>query len=116
MKLINRSLMLCAVLCCLAVVSLNAQTEIQTGGTIHKANAPPGGPGSSYQRAIPITAPDETSGVKSEYAYLARNFPGSKPINHSREWYTGRKYDVITFATSGGQTRTLFFAYAIHRQ
>src|SRR5437868_14287627 len=116
MKLINRSLSLCAALCWLAVVSLNAQTEIQSGGTIRKANSPPGGPGSSYQRAIPITAMDATSGIKSGYAYLARSFPGSKAINHSREVYTGRRYDVITFTTSGGQTRILFFAYAIHRQ
>ena len=112
----NRLLVLCGALCALAVAPLGAQMEIPSGGTIRKLNVPPGGPGSSYQRAIPITAPDERSGVQTEYAYLAKNFPGSKPINHSREWYTGRRYDVITFTTSGGQKRTLFFAYKIYRQ
>jgi len=115
--LMNRlALLLCGALCGIAVIPLSAQMEIQTGGTIRKLNAPPGGPGSSYQRAIPITASDERSGVPSEYAYLAKNFPGSKPINHSREWYTGRRYDVITFTTSGGQKRNLFFAYKVYRQ
>jgi hypothetical protein len=112
----NRLLILCLPLCCLAVIPLSAQMGMTTGGTVRKLYAPPGGPGSSYQRAIPITAPDETSGVKSEYAYLTKNFPGSKPINHSRESYTGRTYDVITFTTSGGQKRTVFFTYMIHRQ
>src|SRR4051812_32320227 len=112
----NRLSILCGALCWLAVIPLSAQTEIQTGGTIRKMNAPPGGPGSSYQRAVPITAPNDTSGVNSEYAYLTKNFPGSKPINHSREWYTGRRYDVITFTTSGGQKRILFFVYRVYRQ
>jgi len=110
----NRLLILCGAL--LAVIQANAQMEIQSGGTIRRLNAPPGGPGSSYHKAIPITASDEQSGVKSEYAYLARNFPGSKPINHSREWYTGRRYDVITFTSSSGEKRILFFAYKISRQ
>jgi len=108
--------MLCGAFCGLAIIHVGAQMEIPSGGTIRKLNAPPGGPGSSYYRAIPITASDETSGVASEYAYLARNFPGSKAINHSREWYTGRRYDVITFTTSGGEKRILFFAYKISRQ
>src|ERR1043165_7071472 len=97
--------LVCVMLCGLVITSVHAQMEIPSGGTIRKLNAPPGGPGSSYHRAIPITAADENSGVPAEYAYLARNFPGSKPVNHSREWYTGRRYDVITFTTRGGEKR-----------
>ena len=112
----TRLVNLCGAVSWVALSVVDAQMEIQSGGTIHKLNPPPGGPGSSYQRAIPITAPDETRGVKMEYAYLARNYPGATPLNHSREWYTGRRYDVITFTTSAGQKRTLFFAYSVHRE
>ena len=102
--------------CWIAALPLHGQMEIPTGGTIRKLNAPPGGPGSSYQRALPITARDETSGVKTEYAILAKTFPGSKPLNHSREWYTGRRYDVISFTTAGGERRWLYFRYIISNQ
>ena len=112
----NHLLILCATLCCFIVTGANAQMEIPTGGTIRKTNAPPGGPGSSYQRAIPVTARDATSGVRTEYAILAKSYPGSKPTNHSREYYTGRRYDVITFSTAGGEKRSIYFRYTISNQ
>ena len=110
------SRLLILALCSFIVTGASAQMEIPTGGTIRKTNAPPGGPGSSYQRALPITARDQTSGVRTEYAILAKTYPGSKPTNHSREYYTGRRYDVITFTTAGGEKRWMYFRYTVSNQ
>ena len=81
-----------------------------TGGTVRRqSGSSKAGPGSSYRKAIPIHSADYTSGVKSEYGYLAAHFPGAKPVNHGREYYTKRTYDVITFVTPDGERRALYF-------
>src|SRR5207248_6979662 len=91
--------------------TVNAQFAAQsTGGTVRRQfGDSKAGPGSSYRKAIPIHSSDYTSGVNSEYRYLAAHFPGAKPVNHGREYYTKRTYDVITFVTSDGQRRALYF-------
>jgi hypothetical protein len=93
----------------LCTLSISAQIGISSGGTTRKFVTPPGGPGSSYNKAISIHGTKKDSGVHAEYAYLASHFPGAKPLNHSREFYTYRMYDVITFQTSAGEKRALYF-------
>jgi hypothetical protein len=88
---------------------------ISSGGTTRTFVTPPGGPGSSYRKAIIIEGRDDTSAIPSEYAYLQRYFPGCKAINHKREFYTKRTYDIITFTTPNGEKRALFFEYVMHR-
>lgn len=105
----------CLILFCLALVcaSVNAQS-IPTGGTTRKYATPPGGPGSSYNKAISIHAPDWNSGIKAEYAYVQKHFPSCKAVKHSREWYTDKTYDVISFTTPEGTTRAVYFRYWKH--
>ena len=88
---------------------------VSSGGTTRTFVTPPGGPGSSYHKAIIIEGRDETSGIQSEYVYLQRHFPGCKAINHKREFYTKRTYDIITFTTPAGEKRALYFEYVVHR-
>jgi hypothetical protein len=110
----NRITVLCVVVFWFLCASTYGQGPITANGTLRKST-PPGGPGSSYANAVTIYASDANSGVASEYQYLSAHFPGSKPINHSREYYTNRKYDVLTFATPDGKTRRLYFDYRISR-
>jgi hypothetical protein len=113
----NRLILVCTIVCSIGSTPVNGQIEASShGGTIRKFVVPPGGPGSSYAKAVVITASDDTSGIGSEYRYLSAHFPGSKPINHGREFYTKRTYDIITFTTPDSQKRALYFEYHIHRQ
>jgi hypothetical protein len=96
--------------------TMTAQIGIQAGGTTRTFATPPGGPGSSYNKAIVIHGSKSDSGVRSEYGYLAAHFPGSKALNHSREYYTKRTYDVLTFVTHDGQKRALYFEYQYSSQ
>src|SRR5437868_3439502 len=108
-------LLLWVAVCCLVCWSSgDAQNGITANGTL-RPGIPAGGPGSSYTKAVPIYARDGASGVPSEYRYLSAHFPGSKPINHNREFYTDRMYDVLTFATVDGKTSRLIFDYRIHK-
>jgi hypothetical protein len=99
----------------LSDITRGQEIGISSGGTTRKFVTPPGGPGSSYRKAITIEARDDNSGIKSEYAYLAAHFPGCKAINYKREFYSKRTYDIITFTAPNGETRALFFEYIIHR-
>jgi len=110
----NRTALLCFIVSWFVCMSGYGQGAITANGTLRKS-APRGGPGSSYANAVTIYASDANSGVASEYRYLSAHFPGSKPINHSREYYTNRKYDVLTFATPDGKTSRLYFDYRISR-
>ena len=92
-----------------STVPMSAQIGISSGGTTRTFVTPPGGPGSSYNKAISIHGTKKDTGVHAEYAYLASHFPGAKPLHHSREFYTYRMYDVITFQTAAGQKRALYF-------
>jgi hypothetical protein len=103
------------ILCYLFVASaLYGQMGITAGGTTRKFATPPGGPGSSYAKAIPIHAPDWNSGIKTEYNYVQKHFPNAKAVNHGREWYTNKTYDVITLTMPDGTKRVLYFRYWKH--
>ena len=110
----KKYLLFWTVCCWLLAAAANGQMSIPTGGTTRKYATPPGGPGSSYAKAIPIHAPDWKSGVNAEYNYLRTHFPSSKAVNHAREFYTDKTYDVITFTTSDGTRRALYFRYLKH--
>ena len=110
----NRTTALCVVVFWFLCASSYGQGAITANGTLRKST-PPGGPGSSYRNAVTIYASDDNNGVASEYRYLSAHFPGSKLINRTREFYTNRTYDVLTFATPDGKTSRLYFDYRIHR-
>src|SRR3954467_5843773 len=95
----------------LGAFPINAQIGIESGGTTRTFINPPGGPGSSYNRAIVIHGSKSNNGISSEYSYLATHFPGSKPLSLSPEYYTKRAYHILTFLTPSGQRRALYFEY-----
>ena len=103
-----------ALICLFGVLHANAQFTIRSGGTTRKYATPPGGPGSSYAKAISIHSADWTSGIKTEYSYVRTHFPKCTAVKHSREWYTDKTYDVITFTMPDGTTKALYFRYLKH--
>ena len=65
--------------------------------------------GSSFDRAVVITAPNEAMGVNDEYIYIGEQFPGYKETGQALEQSANRSYDVVTIANAGGQTKTVYF-------
>src|SRR5689334_3170624 len=115
MGLVMRTLLLFFVFCLLApAVVVDAQIGITAHGTTRTYTTPPGGPGSSYQKAIVIHSTDWSSGVNTEYNYVQSHFPGCKIVNHAREFYTGKTYDIITFMSRDGAKAAMYFNYRKH--
>jgi hypothetical protein len=70
-----------------------------------------GGDGLSKKTAVIVKARAEYAGVRSEYAWIASRYPGSRPISQeltARDEH-GRNYNVITVRTSGGAKKVLWF-------
>jgi hypothetical protein len=67
-----------------------------------------GGDGSSFEKAIIIKGATEATGVKAEYEYLSKHFPGYKMERQSLLQKQGRTYDLIEFATKDGK-KAIFF-------
>src|SRR5690242_1865873 len=110
----TRTGLFAAAICCLICSLTSGQSGVTSNGTLRKSVSGPGGPGSSYKNALIIYAPDESSGINSEYRFLSAHFPGAKAISRSREYYTRTTYDVITFVAADGNKRALYFDYRIH--
>jgi hypothetical protein len=68
-----------------------------------------GGDGSSFETAVIVRAPDGAEGVRAEYAWLARHFPGSRPWRQSLRNRGERSYDVVEFHDADGTKRELWF-------
>jgi hypothetical protein len=68
-----------------------------------------GGDGSSAEKAIIIKNATEETGVKAEYAYLAKHFPGYKRGKQSLVREKNRMYDVLEVTTAEGKALTIFF-------
>ena len=70
-----------------------------------------GGDGLSKKTAVIVKTRAQYAGVRSEYAWIASRYPGSKPISReltARDEH-GRNYDVITVRTSAGPKIVLWF-------
>lgn len=67
------------------------------------------GAGSSYNTAIVVPATNEISGVTYEHDYIRSHYPDSKILSQTLEQHGGKPYDIMTFKTSDGKTRTLYF-------
>jgi|1185.fasta_scaffold58477_2 hypothetical protein len=110
----KRMLLLLPLFLSLCAGVAEAQIGITAHGTTRKYATPPGGPGSSYQKAIIIHSADWSSGVNTEYHYVQSHFPGCKIVNHARESYTGRTYDIVRFTGRDGSTAAMYFDYRKH--
>jgi hypothetical protein len=68
-----------------------------------------GGDGSSFESAIIIHAPDNASGVRAEYDYIKRRYPGYRFVGQALANRSGKVYDIMTFFSADGKKRVLYF-------
>lgn len=65
--------------------------------------------GSSYEKAIVITAGSEGIGVQAEYDYLAKTYPGYKKGGQSLNNKDGKAYDVLHITLADGSAKNVYF-------
>jgi hypothetical protein len=68
-----------------------------------------GGKGLKIEDPVVVNAPNEELGVKAEYAYIARNFPGAKVASQSLSNVGDKPFDVLEMVSQDGKKFTLFF-------
>ena len=93
------------------------ETEAQAPAAVRPPGAAPmgqmygGGDGLSKNTAVTILSRSQPVGVKSEYSWIAQQYPGSKILNQAlTPWDADhRRYDVIDIRTRDGRHLTLWF-------
>ncbi len=71
-----------------------------------------GGDGLSAKTAVVIRATGEVAGIRSEYAWIADYYPGSKRVSQALtagDDDQHKRYDIITIQTSAGTKVVLWF-------
>ena len=69
-----------------------------------------GGDGSSVEKAVIIKGAKESqAGIRAEYGYLKKAFPGYKLRQQSLQAKGGKKYDVLAITTKEGKDLDVFF-------
>jgi hypothetical protein len=68
-----------------------------------------GGKGLKADDPVVVNAPNEELGVKAEYAYIAKNFPGAKVVTQSLSEQGGKPFDVLEMVSPDGKKFALFF-------
>lgn len=69
-----------------------------------------GGDGASPQAAVVIQgARDESAGIRAEYEWIARNYPGARKKTQRLGNFRGRPQDIIVITTAAGEEKTLYF-------
>jgi hypothetical protein len=96
------------------VVALPAQAETPKAPPAKEGAAEgvkyEGGDGSSVEKAIVIKgAKNSEVGIKSEYAWLAKNHPGYKMRQQSLKAKDGKRYDVLEITTKEGKDVEVYF-------
>ncbi|HMK25353.1 MAG TPA: hypothetical protein VK483_04925 [Chitinophagaceae bacterium] len=65
--------------------------------------------GSSFENAIIIKEKTETSGVRAEYDWLKKNYPGYSLISQALSSKGNKKYDVLKISTKDGEEKSIYF-------
>ena len=65
--------------------------------------------GSSYEKAIIIEATTDFQGVKDEYAWLRKNYPGSKTTKQALTMHDKKSFDVLSVVTADGKAIEVYF-------
>jgi hypothetical protein len=69
-----------------------------------------GGDGSSRERAVVISeVACREAGVLAENLWLEQRYPGCRGATRSAVNGADKQYDVVEFATAGGETRKVYF-------
>ena len=65
--------------------------------------------GSSYDRAIIITAKNESDGVHAEYVWLDEHYPGCQHGEQSLNFHNKIAYDILDITTANGTKKSVYF-------
>lgn len=65
--------------------------------------------GSSFEKAIVLSAKSESTGVNAEYVYLRKVYPGYKLIQQSLSHKNKKAYDVMSIETANGDKKDVYF-------
>lgn len=65
--------------------------------------------GSSYERAIVINKTKTGDGIKAEYEWIRKNYPGYKLKSQSLQTRGKKVYDVLTIITADGKKKEIYF-------
>ena len=88
----------------------SASTTTVPAKPAYDASLYSGGDGLSKKNAVVLKSPSETRGIASEYAWVARHYPGSKVLEQAlTTWQHGKRFDVLTVATAEGSQVELWF-------
>lgn len=77
--------------------------------TITKVNKTKNYEGSCFENAIVIEATNETDGVRAEYVWLAKHYPGYKTNKQSLLQNDGKYYDLLNITTASGEQKEFYF-------
>ncbi|MDD5359610.1 MAG: hypothetical protein PHI79_01360 [Sulfurovaceae bacterium] len=77
--------------------------------TITKVNKTKNYDGSHFENAIVIEAKNEMEGVRAEYVWLAKHYPGYKTNKQSLLQNNGKYYDLLNITTADGKQKDFYF-------
>lgn len=83
-------------------ISNETNNQIKTSEQIEKD-------GSSYDKAIVIKDKSESTGVRAEYAWLSKNYPGYQLKMQSLLFQNNKPYDKIKIVTASGEEKNIYF-------
>lgn len=91
---------------CFALLTVGCQTSRTPSRPIVYS----GGDGASCEQAVIIgDVQCREAGTLAERLWLAERYPGHREASQSALSLAGRQYDVVEFATAGGETRKVYF-------
>jgi hypothetical protein len=65
--------------------------------------------GSSFEKALVITASGEAAGIRAEYAWLDKKYPGNKRGGQSLVYHDKKPFDIIKVITADGKSINTYF-------
>jgi hypothetical protein len=65
--------------------------------------------GRSFETAVVIEASTEAEGVRAEYAYVRRAYPGWTSAQQALLHHGQRNYDMLTLVSPSGETKQIYF-------
>jgi hypothetical protein len=65
--------------------------------------------GSSFEKAVVVAATNEREGIRAEYAWLDKKYPGNKRGGQSLSYHDKKPYDIIKITTADGKSVETYF-------
>ena len=100
--------LLLIVLCCALAVLATAQSTTPKTDAAQTADQE-GRDGSSYAKAIIITASTDFAGANQESEWIRNRYPGYRMGKKSTSFYRDRAYDIVRFTDAHDVKHTVYF-------